>query len=578
MIRVIKKIWDFSGAEKTYIRKSLLADFLAAIFNMLQFIAIYIAIDSIINQHISYKTILVSSLFLVMSVVGVIAMKKSSMLMQTHAGYFMASDKRIYLGEKIKNVPMGFFSDFSLGKLTTIATTDLDNLETWLPNLFVMVLGGMINAFVFVLSLFIVNNKVGIIAVVGSLVFLLATSLMLKKSLASADKRHQVEEKLTKEILAHLQGMQVIKSYNLAGENNKGLYESFDQVRDTSQNLEQSIIPYTILQKIIIAATIACMLLVSIRSYFLGEAPLVDTILLLIASFVIFDGLIASGSGMAMLRSVENAIESYSYVTGIEDMEAGSISRPIQDPTITFNQVSFSYDQRPILKDITCQIKENTMTAIVGPSGSGKTTFCNLIARFWDVDTGQIKIGGQDVRDYAIESLMDAMSMVFQNVYLFEDTIENNIKFGREGASKEEVIEAAKKAQCHDFIMELDNGYQTVLGEGGGNLSGGQKQRISIARAMLKDAPITIFDEATANVDPENEDKLRSAIESLTVDKTVIMIAHRLKTIRNADQILVLNQGEIEQRGTHDELMQEGGLYKKLIQAKEKAEDWELDN
>ena len=320
------------------------------------------------------------------------------------------------------------------------------------------------------------------------------------------------------------------------------------------------------------------MLLISIKLYFVESGQIVNTIMILIASFVIFDGLITSGSAMAMLRMVENAIDSYSYVNDIEDMEEGEVSEPIKNHNIVFKNVSFSYDDRPILKNVSAEIKENTMTAIVGPSGSGKTTFCNLIARFWDINSGEIFIGGKNIKDYKIENLMNSISMVFQDVYLFEDTIENNIKFGKQNASHEEVVEAAKKARCHEFIEALPEGYDTIIGEGGASLSGGEKQRISIARAMLKDADIIIFDEATANIDPENEDKLKEAIEQLTKNKTVIMIAHRLKTIRNADQILVLKDGEIVERGNHEELIKNNGLYSDLINAKSKAESWKLNN
>ncbi|MDU7533165.1 MAG: ATP-binding cassette domain-containing protein, partial [Peptoniphilus harei] len=320
------------------------------------------------------------------------------------------------------------------------------------------------------------------------------------------------------------------------------------------------------------------MLFISIKLYFVENGQIVNTIMILIASFVIFDGLITSGSAIAMLRMVENAIDSYSYVNDIEDMKEGSITEPIKNHNIVFKNVSFSYDDRPILKNVSAEIKENTMTAIVGPSGSGKTTFCNLIARFWDVNSGEILIGGENIKNYKIENLMNSISMVFQDVYLFEDTIENNIKFGKQNASHEEVVQAAKKARCHEFIEALPEGYDTIIGEGGASLSGGEKQRISIARAMLKDADIIIFDEATANIDPENEDKLKEAIESLTKNKTVIMIAHRLKTIRNADQILVLKDGEIVERGNHEELIKNDGLYSDLINAKAKAESWKLNN
>ena len=281
---------------------------------------------------------------------------------------------------------------------------------------------------------------------------------------------------------------------------------------------------------------------------------------------------------MAILRTAENAIDAIEFANEMPDMKQGRIKDLIKKYDIEFKNVSFGYDDRVILNDVSCLIRENSMTAIVGPSGSGKTTFCNLIARFWDVSSGEIKIGRTNIKDYTVENLMDNISMVFQDVYLFEDTIENNIKFGTQNATKEDVIEAAKKAQCHDFIVSLPQGYDTFIGEGGASLSGGEKQRISIARAMLKDAPIIIFDEATANIDPENEDKLKLAIESLTNNKTVIMIAHRLKTIRNASQILVLNKGCIEQRGTHEELMRQGGIYKDFVNTKSMSENWSLNN
>ena len=255
--------------------------------------------------------------------------------------------------------------------------------------------------------------------------------------------------------------------------------------------------------------------------------------------------------------------------------EKGSDITP-EHHEIAFHDVHFSYEKKEILKGINLTIPDKTTAAFIGPSGSGKTTLCNLIARFWDVDGGSITVGGRDVRDYTLEALMNQISMVFQNVYLFADTIENNIKFGRPEATHEEVVAAAKKACCDEFIEALPDGYQTVIGEGGASLSGGEKQRISIARAMLKDAPIVILDEATANVDPENEERLQRAIEELTRDKTIIMNAHRLKTVRHADQIFVVNDGGIVQRGTHEELIGQPGIYADFVSGRKEAGSWKL--
>ena len=578
MLNVFKKIWSFSKEEQANIKKSILAGFFHAVFNALEFGAIYYMLVNIFSKTLDYKSIFVCLGILVISLVGKIMTQKISQMAQTHAGYFMAAHKRIEIGEKIKRVPMGFFSSFSLGRLTTIATSSLSQAEMWVPMLLVLVLGGVLNTLVFVLGTLIFNVKVGLVAVAGVIVFFIVTSVMEKKSSANADKMTETQTRLTKEVLATLQGMQVIKSYNLGGENNRALRKSIKDTSRTLLDLEKSVAPYTVIQRIVMGITTVAMVYVSLNLNLSGELPLAETILMIMASFIIFEGLIGAGSNMAILRACENAIDSVGFIDSMPDMKEGSITEPIKNHNIVFKDVSFSYDDRPILKDVSAEIKENTMTAIVGPSGSGKTTFCNLIARFWDVNSGEILIGGKNIKDYKIENLMNSISMVFQDVYLFEDTIENNIKFGKQNASHEEVVQGAKKARCHEFIEALPEGYNTLIGEGGASLSGGEKQRISIARAMLKDADIIIFDEATANVDPENEDKLKEAIESLTKNKTVIMIAHRLKTIRNADQILVLKDGEIVERGSHEELIKNNGLYSDLINAKAKAESWKLNN
>lgn len=578
MLNVFKKIWGFSKEEQANIKKSILAGFFHAVFNALEFGAIYYMLVNIFSKTLDYNAIFVCLGILVISLVGKIMTQKISQMAQTHAGYFMAAHKRIEIGEKIKRVPMGFFSSFSLGRLTTIATSSLSQAEMWVPMLLVLVLGGVLNTLVFVLGTLIFNVKVGLVAAAGVIVFFIVTSMMEKKSSANADKMTETQTRLTKEVLATLQGMQVIKSYNLGGENNRALRKS---IKDTSRillDLEKSVAPYTVIQRIVMGITTVAMVYVSLNLNLSGELPLAETILMIMASFIIFEGLIGAGSNMAIIRACENAIDSVGFIDSMPDMKEGSITEPMKNHKIVFKDVSFSYDDRPILKNVSAEIKENTMTAIVGPSGSGKTTFCNLIARFWDVNSGEILIGGNNIKDYKIENLMNSISMVFQDVYLFEDTIENNIKFGKQNASHEEVVQAAKKARCHEFIEVLPEGYNTLIGEGGASLSGGEKQRISIARAMLKDADIIIFDEATANIDPENEDKLKEAIESLTKNKTVIMIAHRLKTIRNADQILVLKDGEIVERGSHEELIKNNGLYSDLINAKAKAESWKLNN
>ncbi|EEJ52050.1 ABC transporter ATP-binding protein [Oribacterium sinus] len=578
MITVFKKIWNFAEKEQSNIRKSIIVGFLCAAFNAMQMGGVYYVLVKIFDETLSMKDIAIVLEILLVSLVGKIITQYISQLEQTHAGYFMAADKRIRIGNKLKRVPMGFFSEFSLGKITTMSTTTLSQIEMQVPMLLVLVLGGLLNTFVFALALFYLHIMVGITAVLGILAFFIVTYFMEKKSRENASEIGIAQTHLTKQVLETVQGMQVIKSYNLGGKNNKELSNAFEENCNITMKLEKTMTPYIALQRIVLGISIAAIIILSAKYYIEGDMLLADAIMSMIAGFIIFEGIKAAGSSMAILRIAENSIDSLKYLEKIPEIKEGAETSPIRHPDIEFKDVSFAYDEKTILDHISCEMKNNTMTAIVGPSGSGKTTFCNLIARFWDVNVGEILMGGKNIKEYTLPHLMSHIAMVFQNVYLFEDTIENNIKFGVPSATREEVIEAAKKAMCHDFIEALPNGYDTLIGEGGATLSGGQKQRISIARAMLKDAPIVIFDEATASIDPENEDKLKSAIEELTKNKTIIMIAHRLSTIRNADQILVLNNGKIEQRGNHEELMKQGGLYKTLINMKNKATIWKIAN
>jgi len=357
---------------------------------------------------------------------------------------------------------------------------------------------------------------------------------------------------------------------------NKKVDQAIENSKITNLAMEQLITPYTIMQEGILRIFSVIMMGAALFFYFKGTMELTYSLMFIVVSFIVFEQIESAGHGVAVLRICGSSIEQANQMDDVPIMdEKGKLIKP-DNHEIIFEHVNFSYEKRQILKDMNLQIKDKTTTAIIGPSGSGKSTICNLISRFWDADSGEIKIGGINVKTYTLESLMEQISMVFQNVYLFQDTIENNIRIGRPGAAREEVIEAAKKACCHEFICSLPQGYDTVIGDKGFALSGGERQRISIARAILKDAPIIIFDEATANVDPENEVQLQKAFEELTKNKTIIMIAHRLKTVRNADQILVVDGGKIVQKGNHEELMKQDGIYKRFVGERKQAVSWNI--
>lgn len=576
MLGVFKKIWDFAGTEKDNIRNSIVWGFINAIFHAVQLGAIFIVLNALVTGSTSKNMALAAFGIMLLSIIGKIVTQYISQLQRTHAGYFMVAEKRIYIGDKLKVVPMGFFNQNSLGQLTAIATTTLSDVENAAPVVLVTSLGGFLNSFVFALAILIFDWRIGLIVVIGIALFLWVVSLMEKRSRADIPKRQEAQATLVEKVLETIQGMSVVKAFNLDDSKGKKVDTAIDESYQKNLVLEKAINPYVAVQQIILYLCSVAIIFASITFYLNGTLSLVYCLMMMVASFMVFEQLKTAGSSMANLRITESSINKANGIDNVPVMDISGKDIVLKKHDIKFENVDFSYEKRPILKSVSLTIPDKTMTAIVGPSGSGKTTLCNLIARFWDVTSGKVSIGGHDVREYTLDSLMANISMVFQNVYLFNDTIENNIKFGKPKATHEEVVAAARKACCDDFIEALPDGYNTVIGEGGASLSGGEKQRLSIARAMLKDAPIIIFDEATANIDPENEDRLQAAIEALTKDKTIIMIAHRLKTVRNADQILVVDQGQIVQQGTHEQLITQEGIYADFVGMREKAIGWKI--
>ncbi len=576
MISALNKILDFSGDEKKNIYHSIWVSFLFAIFHMLQISAIYIIVKAIVEKDMSMTPAWIALILLIISIVGRSVANYYSQLQQCHASYFMVANKRVAIGEMLKKIPMGFFNENNIGEVVGISTTVLEDVENTAAMVMVNTLSGFINTIIFTIMILAFEWRIGFIVAIGCLLYLFVLSKMESKSRSVLPKRQKASAKLVDAILEQIGGMAVIKAFNLTGKGDEKVRSAIENTRKTNLDCEKLFTPYTILQNILLDLFSILIIGAGIFFYYRGELSFLNTVMTIIISFLAFSQIKLAGSATTALRVVSGSIEQTNALEGFPQMDIDGKDIKPNTFDISFDNVEFSYSGKKILDDISIEIPQKQMTAIVGPSGAGKTTFCNLIARFWDVEKGEISIGKHDIKEYSLESLMRQISMVFQNVYLFQDTIENNIKFAKPDATHEEVIEAAKKACCHEFIMKLPEQYETVIGEGGASLSGGERQRISIARAMIKNAPIIIFDEATANVDPENEDKLQIAMEELTRDKTVIMIAHRLKTIKNANQILVLANGKITQQGTHEELIQVDGIYKKFVEARQVAAKWQL--
>ena len=576
MIETFKKIWQFAGDEKKNINQSVWISFLSAILQMFQVGAIYLVIRALTEGAQGGRTAWLALLFELISIFGGAVTASFSKMHQTHAGYFMAADRRIAIADRMKSVPMGFFSANSLGQVSGVCTTVVGSIESMVPMVLVNILSGLITTAVFTLLLLLWNWRIGLIALAGIAVYLLVVSAMEKKSAAIAQDSQKSQTALTEAVLETVQGMSVVKSFNLTGKGDKKLQDALEYHRRSNLQVEHVMTPYTAAQEAVLQIASVAMMAAAVALWIGGNLTLPDALMAVVVSFLVFSQVKLFGMGVSMLRLAGAAIDRTVETEQMPRLDEKGKAVSPQRHDIVFDHVNFSYEAKPILRDVSVTLPDKTTTAIVGPSGSGKTTFCNLVARFWDVDSGSVRIGGTDVRDYTLASLMDQISMVFQNVYLFADTIENNIKFGCPEATHAQVVEAARKTCCDDFISALPEGYDTVIGEGGASLSGGEKQRISIARAMLKDAPIIILDEATANVDPENEDRLQKAIEALTHEKTVLMIAHRLKTVRGADQILVLDGGRIVQQGRHEELIAQSGIYADFVGDRKETAGWKL--
>ena len=577
MIQIFRRFFDFCGeTNKRKFTKSIFLGVLKALFEALKIPAIAVTLQGVLSGNLTAQHILLSLGILLFSIAGNAFANYRSTMLQCEAGYGTCADKRIEIAEHLKYLPMGYFNQNSLGNITSVATNSMEALADVATRVVMMVTQGILTTAVVVLMICAFDLRIGGIAILGVLLFFAVNSLLQKKAKEIAPTKDASDRKLVEKVLEYIQGIAEVKSYNLTGEKSKALNRAVDENTAANIKVEITFVPLMFLQSLtakLIGVVIAG---VSVAFYLNGTMELLNTVVMVIAAFILFGALDSAGSYSALLRNVDLNVSKAQSVLDMPTMDIDGRDITPTNYDIDVENVEFSYDKRKIIDGVSVHIPQKTTTAIVGPSGGGKTTLCHLIARFWDVDKGCVRLGGMNVKDYSMDSLMKNFSFVFKSVYLFQDTIANNIRFGQPDAPMEKVIEAAKKACCHDFIMALPDGYETIIGEGGANLSGGEKQRISIARAIMKDAPIIILDEATANVDPESEQELTAAIEALTKEKTIMMIAHRLKTVRHADNILVIDGGKIVQSGTHDELMHQGGIYRRFVESRELAVGWKV--
>ena len=577
VLKALNKFFEFSGNKnKRKFYFSIVLGVALAFLEALRIPASFVMIRGVLDENVTNSHIMASAGIMLFSIIVSIIVKNRSTMLQTEGGYETCANKRIEIAEHMRYLPMGYFNSNSLGYITSVTTNTMESMADVATRVVMMTTQGFLATLLIAIMMLFFDYRIGLIVLVGFGIYLMVNSVLQKKAGSMVHQKDAADSNLVDVILEYIQGMAEIKAYSIVGETNKKLSKAIEECEKINFGLEVKCIPLMTVQNFITKMLGVLICIVSLYLYTDGRMELSICMMMLVCSFMLYASLDTAGNFSTLLRHVEAGVDKANKILNLETMDVAGMDIQPKNYDIEFENVEFSYEKRKIIDGVSLHLKEGTTTAIVGPSGGGKTTLCNLMARFWDVQKGSVKLGGVDVKKYSIDSLMKNFSFVFQRVYLFEDTIANNIRFGQPEASTEQVIDAAKKACCHDFILKLPNGYDTIIGEGGASLSGGEKQRISIARAIMKDAPIIILDEATANVDPENEKDLVKAIDALTKEKTIIMIAHRLKTVRNADNILVVDQGKIVEQGKHEQLMKSDGIYKRFINTRELAVGWKL--
>ena len=562
MFGVLKKFFLFSGKENSRkFKRSIVISLIDALASALRIPAIMGVLMGVIDVKDLGKYILGSIAIMAVSIIVGILCKMSSTVLQTEGGYTTAAFKRIEMAEHLRYVPMGYFNSNSIGEIASVTTNTMENLGDVATRVVMLTTQGLLETSMIILMILLCDWRIALVSLAGVAIFLVINTVMQNAGKQASSAKIDCDTELINQIMEYIQGISEVKSYNLIGKQTKRLNAANEACVRANVKMELVYVPYHFLQSIVTKLTGTAIIGLSAYFYINGSMSVLYAVGMSIAAFMLYGGLETMGTFSSLIHVVSVCVDKANAVLGLDTMDIDGKELNPENHDIEVKNIEFSYDKRKIIDGISLSIPEKTTTAIVGPSGGGKTTLCNLIARFWDVDSGEITLGGTNVKDYSMNSLMNNFSFVFQNVYLFADTIENNIKFGRPEATHEEVVEAAKKACCHDFISKLPDGYNTVIGEGGATLSGGEKQRISIARAFLKNPPILILDEATSALDNATEAAIQHSLDELCRGRTTIVVAHRLSTVKNADKIIVVTHEGIKESGTHEELLRLGGVY-----------------
>lgn len=579
MISLIRRIIKVSGKYKRRIQTAFVLSFLKSMLSKAPIGLAFILFSAFIEKTADGKLCIAVGIAMAGCVILQTIFQHAADRLQSAAGFMVFADKRMELGRHLRKMPMGYFTEGNIGKISSVLSTDMGFIEENCMTALADMMSEIFAEVIMVVFLFFLSPWLGIAGFVILGIVMLVGNRLHHIEMKNSTVRQEQSENLTEAVLDFTEGISIIKTYNLLGEKSKELTDNFRKSREKSLEFERDVVPCMRWINLLLGTGSAVILAVAMIINAKGMLSISYLIGLLLFVFDLFGpvkALYGSSTRLTVMSSCLDRVEEVFQESELADDGTDKIPEKSNAPEIEFKNVNFAYDKKEVLHDISFCLEKNQMCALVGPSGGGKSTVANLLARFWDVKSGQIFVRGKDIREIPLTDLMDHISMVFQRVYLFQDTIYNNISMGRPDATREEIIEAAKKARCYDFIMKLPQGFDTVIGEGGESLSGGEKQRISIARCILKDAPIVILDEATASVDADNERYIQEAISELCQGKTLLVIAHRLNTIKEADQILVISKGTIEERGTHQQLMEKAGIYRRFVFGRQKAIKWQL--
>ncbi len=569
MLRILHRLINITGKYKTRIRASYITAFIKGIMMKMPLMLCFVCISLFMSGDMNTEKCLMLGICVLISVVLEAIFEHISNVLQSATGYMVFADMRLRLGDHLRKLPMGYFTEGNIGKISSVLATDMVFIEENCMGVLSELVTFMISQGLMVVMMFVMDLRLGLLSLLIVGIFVLIGNLMLKTTIRHSIIKQEDCESLTEEVLDFAEGMGIIKSYNMLGEKSKRLTDEFEKSCKESIDFEVAYGPWARALYLAFGIGTASVLALSAYLYSIGSISDVYMVGITLFLFDMFMAIKSYYGQMARLTVTDASLDRIEEVFAAEELPDNG--KLVFDDTsdgssrIEYDDVSFGYTDKDVLKNISFKVGAGEMTALVGPSGGGKSTIASLLARFWDVKSGRILVNGKDIRDVSLGSLMDRVSMVFQRVYLFQDTVYNNIAISRPDATKEEVMEAARKARCYDFIMQLPEGFDTVIGEGGASLSGGEKQRISIARCILKDSPIVILDEATASVDADNERAIQEAISELCKNKTLLVIAHRLKTIKDADQILVVSDGRIIEKGDHASLMSINGTYARMV-------------